>query len=103
MSVFLQLDDPYSYLLSCFLPQLESHYAVELDVHLCEHLGGDYQPEPETLAELALEDCRRLAGELGVPFLDKGSTPPTEHRIALTDAIAHLQAVTNSRMSCERR
>jgi 2-hydroxychromene-2-carboxylate isomerase len=35
-----------------------------------------------------MRDCRRLAGELGIPFLDKGSSPPVEHRRALLDVLA---------------
>ena len=40
------------------------------------------------LAEYAKLDCERLARELGLPFLDKGKTPPVEHRRALIDALA---------------
>jgi hypothetical protein len=40
------------------------------------------------LAEYAEADCARLASELGTPFLDKGKTPPVEHRRALIDSLA---------------
>lgn len=88
VSVFLQIDDPYSYLLSHYLPALAEHYDIEVQLHLSQALGDGFQPAPDMLAEYAIDDCRRVARELGVPFLDKGEYPPTELRIALTDAIA---------------
>ncbi len=88
VEVFLQIDDPYSYLLAHYLPELVDSYDIELDVHLCEALGDEFQPAPDLLAEYAVEDCRRVASELGVPFLDKGVSPPTEHRAGLADAVA---------------
>jgi 2-hydroxychromene-2-carboxylate isomerase len=88
VSVFLQLDDPYSYILSCYLPELARHYGIRLDVYLSEAQGGGFQPEPEMLAEYAVDDCGRLAAELGLPFLDKGASPPAELRKPLLATIA---------------
>ncbi|MDJ0750854.1 MAG: DsbA family protein [Woeseiaceae bacterium] len=88
VEAFLQIDDPYSYLLARYLPALEECYDIKLVVHLSQSLGGGYQPAPDLLAEYAVEDSRRLARELGVPFLDRGGSPPTEHRVGLTDAVA---------------
>jgi 2-hydroxychromene-2-carboxylate isomerase len=88
VSAFLQLDDPYSYLLAAYLPALVDHYDIELQVHLSEARGGEYQPMPDMAVEYAIEDCTRIAAELGLPFLDKGSAPPVEHRRELLDALA---------------
>jgi len=88
VEVFLQLDDPYSYLLSQYLPALARHYDVELRVHLSQALREGFQPAPDMLPEYALADSARLARELTIPFLDKGSTPPVEHRRALLAALA---------------
>ena len=88
ITAFLQLDDPYSYLLAHYLPALADRYDVDLDVRLSEALGGGYRPAPDMQAEYALLDCTRLAAELGVPFLDQGSAPPVEHRTGLLDALA---------------
>ena len=90
VSVFLQLDDPYSYILSHYLPSLAATYDIELRLYLSQSRGDEYQPEPDMLAEYAVADCVRLAGELGIPFLDKGKLPPTEHRVGLSDAVASL-------------
>ncbi len=88
VSAFLQLDDPYSYLLAHYLPSLAEHYDIELRLHLSESRGDEYQPAPDLLAEYAAMDCRRLARELGIPFLDKGMSPPVEHRLSMLDGIA---------------
>ena len=88
VEVFLQIDDPYSYLLAHYLPAVAESYDIRLEVHLSQALEGAYQPAPDMLAEYAVEDCRRVARELGVPFLDRGTSPPTECRVALTDAVA---------------
>lgn len=90
--VFLQVDDPYSYLLSSVLAELQSAYDIRLNVRLCEALPGDFQAAPELAAEAAIDDCRRLASELALPFLDKGAYPPTEQRFALAAAVASAQS-----------
>ena len=88
VDAFLQIDDPYSYLLATTLPALARDYDVSINWHLSEALGDGYLPEPGMLAEYAVQDCARLAAELGIPFLDRGASPPTERRVGLTDAIA---------------
>ena len=88
VSVFLELDDPYSYLLAKYLPSLAGHYDIELRLYLTQALGDGYRPQADMLARYAEDDCKRLALELGVPLLDKGRAPPVEHRKALTNALA---------------
>ena len=88
VSVFLQLDDPYSYLLSRYLPELASQFDVELQVYLSQARGNEYQPAPDMLAGYAATDARRVALELGAPFLDRGAAPPVEHRKGLLDVLA---------------
>jgi len=88
VTAFLQLDDPYSYLLAHYLPELADHYDIELQICLSQALGGDYEAAPEARAEYAVTDCARLAGELGIPFLDLGPVPAVAHRQALLDALA---------------
>lgn len=86
--VFLQLDDPYSYLLSHYLQFIAEHYKVELKVYLSQALSGEFMPEPAMLSEYAARDSKLLAHELGIPFLDRGETPAVEHRRALLDFLA---------------
>jgi 2-hydroxychromene-2-carboxylate isomerase len=90
VSVFLALDDPYSYLLSLYLRDLGDGYDVELDIRLAQACGDAFRPFPELLGQYAERDCERLARELGVPFLDKGRAPPVEHRRALVEALAGI-------------
>ena len=88
VSVFLELNDPYSYLLAHYLPALQRAYDIELRVYLAQSLGDNFKPAADMLAEYAVTDAERLARELGVPFLDRGHSPPVEHRRALLDCIA---------------
>ena len=96
VAVFVELDDPYSYLLAQYLPDLAAAYDVELQYHLAQSCNDDaYRPHPNMLAVYAEKDCARLAAELGVPFLDKGQAPPVEHRRALIDALAASRSSPN--------
>lgn len=91
VSVFLQLDDPYSYLLSIYLPAVAETFDVDIRLFLTQSLGGEYAPASALLAEYAVQDCRLVARELGVPFLDRGATPVVEHRRALGARLAAEQ------------
>lgn len=89
VSVFLQLDDPYSYLLCHYLGHVTTRYKkVTFRFYLCQALRGDYMPQPAMLAEYSLADCTLLAREFGIPFLDKGETPAVEHRRSLLEYLA---------------
>lgn len=92
VSIFLQIDDPYSYLLAHYLPFVMQRYQkVEFQFFVCQALRGDHMPEPALLAEYALADCKLLAREFGVPFLDKGDTPAIEYRRPLIEYLAGEQ------------
>lgn len=87
--VFLQLDDPYSYLLSHYLEHVATRYQkVEFRFYLCQALSGEFVPQPALLAEYAVNDCKLLAEEFGVPFLDKGDAPTVEYRRPMLDFLA---------------
>ncbi len=88
VTVFLQLDDPYSYLLSHYLQYLREYYEVELRIKLCQALRTDFMPEPAMQAEYAVRDCALLANEYAVPFLDRGNAPAVEFRRSLLDFLA---------------
>lgn len=89
VSAFLEFDDPWSYLLAHYLPELAAGYDVELRCRLTQPCDDEsFRPQPELLAQYADEDCVRVAAELGIPFLDKGAAPPVEHRRALIDSLA---------------
>ena len=88
VTAFLQIDDPYSYLLSRYLPDLAGQFEIDLRVCLSRALGGDYDPAGEVRADYAMTDGARVAAELGIPFLDRGEQPPLEHLAAMNDAVA---------------
>jgi 2-hydroxychromene-2-carboxylate isomerase len=87
--VFLQLDDPYSYLLSYYLEHLIPHYErkVKFRFVVCQALGGEYMSRPDELTKYALLDCTRLAGQLGIPFLDANKEPAELYRRTLLDFV----------------
>ena len=92
ISVFLQIDDPYSYLLSHYLPLVASQYKnLEFRYYLCQALRHEYMPAPDMLTEYASMECELLAREFGLPFLDKGEAPVVEHRRDLLDFLADEQ------------
>jgi 2-hydroxychromene-2-carboxylate isomerase len=92
VTVFLQLDDPYSYLLSYYLAfAIKRYKKVEFRFIICQALRGEFMPEPGMLAEYAAQDCALLAAEFAVPFLDKSETPAVEYRRALLDFLAEEQ------------
>jgi len=92
VTVFLQLDDPYSYLLSYYLFfAIKRYKKVEFRFIICQALRGEFMPEPGMLSEYAAEDCALLAEEFGIPFLDVGKTPAVEYRRALLDFLAEEQ------------
>ena len=91
VSAFLELDDPWSYLLAHYLPELADAFDIELRYYLTQSCGEEsFRPQPELLALYADDDCARVAAELGIPFLDKGAAPPVEHRKALIDSLAAI-------------
>lgn len=92
VTVFLQLDDPYSYLLSYYLNfAIKRYKKVEFRFILCQALRGEFMPEPAMHAEHAMRDCKLLAEEFGIPYLDVGEAPVVEHRRALLDFLAEEQ------------
>jgi 2-hydroxychromene-2-carboxylate isomerase len=93
VSVFLQLDDPYSYLLSYYLESVMQRYKpkVEFRLYLCQALAGEFMPQPGMLSDYAFQDSKLLAREFGVPFLDVGDTPAVEFRRPLLDFLASEQ------------
>ncbi len=89
VTVFLQIDDPYSYLLSHYLPLVSNQYKnLEMRYYLCQALRHEYTPAPDMLAEYAPMECELLAKEFGIPFLDKGNAPVVEHRRDLLNFLA---------------
>ena len=85
--VFLQLDDPYSYLLSHYLRTLAPACERRLTFryYLCASLGGKFQSHPNWQVEYALRDCRMLARALNIPFLDVANEPAEALRRPLMD------------------
>jgi len=89
VSVFVQLDDPYSYLLCHYREEVMTRYKkVDFRFYLCQALRGEYMPQPAMLTEYSMKDCVLLSREFGIPFLDVGDTPAVEHRRSLLEFLA---------------
>ena len=89
VSVFVQLDDPYSYLLCHYLEEVMTRYKkVDFRFYLCQALRGEYMPQPAMLADYSMKDCVLLAREFGIPLLDIGDAPAVEHRRSLLEFLA---------------
>ncbi len=65
VSVFLQIDDPYSYILSQYLPSLAEQYNIDMRIYMSKAKGGEFQSAPDMLVEYAIADCRGERVTLG--------------------------------------
>ena len=61
LTVFLKIDDPYSYLLLQALPSLEQRFKVIFKLHVISAVPEDMFPEPELWAQHALVDANHVA------------------------------------------
>jgi len=87
--VFLQLDDPQSYLLAHFLSTVTGNYPkVSFRYCLCQALRDAAARDTAEQADLIVKEGRKTAAALGVPFLDKGRAPVAEHRRAMLEYLA---------------
>lgn len=78
VSVWLGVDDPYSYLLVQLLPRFLVHFDVQLELHWLGHYPVAGAPEPERLARYARADAVRVARQqqLDFPACHKNSMAP---------------------------
>ena len=61
LSVFVKIDDPYSYLLIQALPSIEARFNVTFDIKVICSVQNDMFPEPELWARHALLDANHVA------------------------------------------
>jgi len=78
VSVWLGVDDPYSYLLVQLLPRFLTHFDVQLELYWLGHHPAAGTPEPELLARYARMDAVRVARQqqLDFPACHKNSKAP---------------------------
>ena len=74
VEVFLQIDDPYSYLLAHYLPVLEELLQHQARSCICRKRSAMViSRRPTCWLNTQSRTANDLHGELGVPFLDKGA------------------------------
>lgn len=75
VSVWLRVDDPYSYLLVQVLPRFLAHFDVTLRVFLINGHDLATTPAPDKLAAYARVDAARLARRQALDFPDAATAP----------------------------
>lgn len=101
VSVFIQADDPYSYLLVQALPAFLSRYAVNVRFHLVGKPAKEAMPEPEKAVAYALQDARLLAQHFGLRF--DAEQLPTVNQVQVAErGLAHCLSLSDPFQLCER-
>ena len=68
---FHQIDDPYSQLLDCVLPQLQSRFDVHIERHITSPPEDSAVPERELLKAYSQTDAQRLAEHFNIEWTFK--------------------------------
>ena len=61
VTVFIRVDDPYSYLLLQVMPEFIQRYPVEFNFHVVSFSQAEMYPEPELWVDNALNDAKHIA------------------------------------------
>jgi len=95
VSVFIRVDDPYSYLLLQVIPELERRYRVEFRYHVVSRLQENMFPESELWHENALRDSRHIAKlyQLDLPIIEE--LPTSELTESVTNQLLILEQGSN--------
>ena len=76
ITLYYQVDDPYSYLLIQALRNIVESWNADLIFKLTRGVSGNNNPEPDMLINLAIKDAQFVAPGYGLQFLPPH--PPTE-------------------------
>ena len=68
---FHQIDDPYSQLLDCVLPQLQSRFDVQIERHITSPPEDSAVPQRELLNAYSQTDAQRLADHFNINWTFK--------------------------------
>ncbi|MDX1668571.1 MAG: DsbA family protein, partial [Limnobacter sp.] len=99
--VFLQADDPYSYLLLQALPAFLGRYSVNLRFHLVSKPTKEAMPEPEKAVAYALVDARRLARHYGLEF--EATQMPSVNQVQIAErGLAHCLTLADPFELCDK-
>lgn len=92
VSVFVRVDDPYSYLLLQVMPELQQRYKVSFSCYVVSHLQDHMYPESALWHNNALADSRYIAQLYGLEFPRAKELPSSKQ----------TQLVSNQLLAVER-
>jgi len=91
VSVFIRVNDPYSYLLLQVLPELEQRYDVQYSYHVVSHLQEHMYPEPALWHDNALKDSSHIASLYSLDLPISMKLPSAEMTDAVTVQLLALE------------
>ena len=92
LDIFIQIDDPYSYLLLQALNQVQDKLNCEFRLHLTHGVDGNNNPEPTLLKNLALTDAHWVAPGYGLIFPESEAPTPAATAAATVAAARCLES-----------
>lgn len=84
LAIYLDIAEPWSYLLAQAAQRLIERYPVELEVHIVTPPASDVDPYPQLRAKHAVRDAQHLADYWDVEFPGKKEADPAAVRDAST-------------------
>lgn len=100
--VFIQADDPYSYLLLQVLPLLISRYSIQMRFYLVSQPEPEAMPEPQKAIDYSVYDASLLAEHTGLDFARSYCLPTTDKVQVAERALADCLSIQDSIELCGR-
>ena len=91
VTVFLRINDPYSYILLQVLERLSERYSIEFDFRTILHLQEDMYPAPELWEKNAFADSAYLAGIYKLDFPDTRPVSSAQQNLSATAQLLHAE------------
>lgn len=91
VEVFINLRDPFSFVLLQALPDLTQRFRIQLRFQTVWHQPADMFPEPGMWTQWAVGDAARLASLYGLESPDPHSQPSEEEMAACRDYLLGLE------------
>ena len=95
---FFQVDDPYSYLASQVIEDLEKNYQIAVKVHLVDRPKKNSVPMRKALSVYSIKDAKLIAAHHGLDFQDSYKLPSKKNQnIALRALSTSKNKITETR------
>lgn len=96
VSVFISLDDPYSFLLVQVLTNIQTRFDISIRFYLISHLQKEMFPDPEKWRKHSMIDACRLAAQHKLIAPSKDKRLSNEERTVFTSQILELHGTVNN-------